>query len=36
LSFCAGSDKEAQEIARKFDEKIDFHFSYLEPVLIEN
>ena len=24
LSFCAKSDKEAQEIARKFDEKIDF------------
>lgn len=36
LSFCARSDKEAQEIARKFDEKIDFHFSYLEPVLIED
>ena len=36
LSFCARSDKEAQEIARKFDEKIDFHFSYLEPVIIED
>ena len=36
LSFCARSDKEAQEIARKFDEKIDFDFSYLEPVLIED
>ena len=36
LIFCARSDKEAQEIARKFDEKIDFHFSYLEPVLIED
>ena len=36
LSFCAGSDKEAQEIARKLDEKIDFHFSYLKPVLIED
>ena len=36
LSFCARSDKEAQEIARKFDEKIDFDFSYLEPVIIED
>ena len=36
LSFCARSDKEAQEIARKFDEKIDFYFSYLEPVIIED
>ena len=36
LSFCARSDKEAQEIARKFDEKIDFSFSYLEPVTIED
>ena len=36
LSFCARSDKEAQEIARKFDKKIDFHFSYLEPVIIED
>ena len=36
LSFCARGDKEAQEIARKFDEKIDFDFSYLEPVLIED
>ena len=36
LSFCARTDKEAQEIARKFDEKIDFNFSYLEPVIIED
>ena len=36
LSFCAKSDKEAQEIARKFDNKIDFYFSYLEPVIIED
>ena len=36
LNFCAKSEKEAQEIARKFDEKIDFHFSYLEPVIIED
>ena len=36
LIFCAKNDKEAQEIARKFDEKIDFHFSYLEPVIIED
>ena len=36
LSFCARSDKEAQEIARKFDEKVDFYFSYLEPVIIKD
>ena len=36
LSFCAKSDKEAQETARRFDEKIDFYFSYLEPVIIED
>ncbi len=36
LSFCAKSDKEAQEISRKFDEKIDFNFSYLEPVILED
>ena len=35
-SFCAKSDKEAQEIARKFDDKIDFYFSYLEPVIIKD
>ena len=34
--FCARSDKEAQEIARKLDEKIEFNFSYLEPVIIED
>ena len=36
LCFCAKSDKEAQETARKFDDKIDFHYSYLEPVIIED
>ena len=36
LSFCARSDKEAQEIARKFDDKIDFYFSYLEPVTVKD
>ena len=36
LIFCARSDKEAQIIAREFDEKIDFNFSYLEPVIIED
>ena len=36
LSFCAKSEKEAQELSRKFDSKIDFHFSYLEPVVIED
>ncbi len=36
LRFCARSEKEAQEIARKFDKKIDFYFSYLDPVIIED
>ena len=36
LIFCARNDREAQETARKFDEKIDFYFSYLEPVSIED
>ena len=36
LIFCARSDKEAQEIARKLDKKIDFNFSYLDPVIIED
>ena len=34
LSFCAINEKEAQEIARKFDEKVDFYYSYLEPVIM--
>ena len=36
LSFCAKSEKEAQELSRKFDSKIDFYYSYLEPVVIED
>ena len=36
LSFCARNEKEAQHIARKFDEKIDFDYSYLEPVTLED
>ena len=36
LSFCARTEKEAQETARKFDEKVDFYFSYLEPVILED
>ena len=36
LSFCARSEKEAQEIARKFDKKVDFYYSYLEPVILED
>ena len=36
MSFCAKNEKDAQEIARKFDEKVDFHFSYLEPVILED
>ena len=36
LSFCAKSEKEAQELSRKFDSKIDFYYSYLEPAVIED
>ena len=36
LSFCAINEKEAQKIARKFDEKVDFYYSYLEPVTVED
>ena len=33
--FCVKSEKEAQELSRKFDNKIDFYYSYLEPVVLE-
>jgi hypothetical protein len=36
LIFCAINEKEAQEIARKFDSQIDFYYSYLEPVVLED
>ena len=36
LIFCAINEKEAQETARKFDSKIDFYYSYLEPVVLED
>ena len=36
LSFCATSEKEAQETARRFDDKVDFYYSYLEPVALED
>ena len=36
LSFCAKSEKEAQETARRFDDKVDFNYSYLEPVALED
>ena len=36
LSFCAKNEKEAQETARKLDEKVDFYYSYLEPVILED
>ena len=36
LIFCAINEKEAQETARKFDSKIDFNYSYLEPVVLED
>ena len=36
LSFCAINEREAQKIARKFDEKVDFYYSYLEPVTLED
>jgi len=33
--FCVKSEKEAQELSRKFDNKIDFYYSYLTPVVLE-
>ena len=36
LIFCAINEKEAQETARKFDSKIDFYYSYLDPVTLED
>ena len=36
LIFCAINEKDAQETARKFDSKIDFYYSYLEPVVLED
>ena len=36
LIFCAINEKEAQETARKLDTKIDFYYSYLEPVVLED
>ena len=36
LSFCATNEKEAQETARRFDDKVDFYYSYLEPVALED
>ncbi len=36
LSFCATSEKEAQQIARQFDDQVDFYYSYLEPVVLED
>jgi len=34
--FCAVNEKEAQGIARNLDSKIDFNYSYLEPVVLED
>ena len=36
FSFCEDSEKKAQQLARKFDDKVDFHYSYLEPVIIQS
>ena len=36
LIFCAINEKEAQETARKFDGKIDFYYSYLDPVVLDD
>ena len=36
ISFCEDSEKKAQELARKFDNKVDFNYSYLEPAIIDN
>ena len=35
ISFCEDSEKKAQELARKFDDKVDFYYSYLEPAIIK-
>jgi len=35
ISFCEDSEKKAQLLARKFDNKVDFDYSYLEPAIIE-
>ena len=35
ISFCEDSEKKAQQLARKFDNKVDFDYSYLEPAIIE-
>ena len=35
ISFCEDSEKKAQQLARKFDNKVDFNYSYLEPAIIE-
>ena len=35
ISFCEDSEKKAQELARKFDNNVDFYYSYLEPAIIK-
>ena len=35
ISFCEDSEKKAQQLARKFDSKVDFDYSYLDPAIIE-
>ena len=30
------NEKEAQETARRFDDKVDFYYSYLDPVILED
>ena len=36
ISFCEDSEKKAQQLARKFDDRVDFNYSYLEPAIIES
>ena len=36
ISFCEDSEKKAQLLARKFDNKVDFDYSYLEPVITQS
>ena len=36
ISFCEDSEKKAQQLARKFDDKVDFDYSYLEPAIINS
>ena len=36
FSFCEVTEKKAQELARKFNSQVDFDYSYLDPVILDN